>query len=76
MQRVLIVTKEYENFRNHQQAHNNILNELNAKVSQCALLDSHGETAEAYRQLYKRMSELFEEHARLLDDPFIKSTQP
>lgn len=76
MQRLAIVTKEYENFRSHQQAHNNILNELNAKVSQCALLDANGETSEAYRQLYKRMSELFEEHARLLDDPFIKSNRP
>lgn len=76
MRRLSIITKEYENFRSHQQAHDNILNELNTKVSQCALLDAHGETSEAYRQLYIRMSELFEEHARLLDDPFIKSTQP
>ncbi len=76
MRRLSVVTEEYEDFRSHQQAHNNILNELNAKISLCALLDAHGETAEAYRQLYKRMSELFEEHARLLDDPFIKSTQP
>ncbi len=76
MQRLSLVTHEYEDLRSHQQAHNNILNELNAKVSQCALLDAHGETSEAYRQLYIRMSELFEEHARLLDDPFIRSTQP
>ena len=76
MQRLSLVTQEYGDFRSHQQAHNNILNELNAKVSQCALLDANGETSEAYRQLYKRTSELFEEHARLLDDPFLRSTRP
>ncbi len=76
MRRLSLVTHKYEDFRIHQQVHNNILNELNAKVSQCALLDAQGKTSEAYRQLYKRMSELFEEHARLLDEPFIKSTRP
>lgn len=76
MLRQSLFTQEYEDFHSHQQAHNDILNELNAKVSQCALLDAQGKTSEAYRQLYKRMSELFEEHASLLDDPFIKSTQP
>jgi hemerythrin len=76
MLRLSLVTQEYEDFHSHQQAHNKILNELNAKVSQCALLDAHGDTSEAYRQLYKKMSELFEEHALLLDGPFIKTTQP
>lgn len=76
MHRLSLVTDEFDDFLIHQHAHNNILNELNAKVSQCASLDAQGDTAEAYRQLYKRMSQLFEEHARLLDDPFIKSTRP
>ena len=76
MLRLSLVTKKYEDFRIHQQEHNNILNELNAKVGQCASLDAQGKTSDAYRQLYKRMSELFDEHARLLDDPFIRSTWP
>ena len=76
MHRLSLVTDEYDDFRIHQQAHNSILHELNTKVSQCASLDAMGDTAEAYRQLYKRMSELFEEHARLLDGPFIESTKP
>lgn len=75
MLRLSRVTQEFEDFRRHQQAHNNILNELNARVSQCSSLIAHGETAEAYRQLYKRMFELFEEHARLLDGPFIQTNQ-
>jgi len=55
-----LVTEQYEVFY-HQQAHSNILNELNAKVSQCALLDADGETSEAFRQLYGRMLELFKD---------------
>lgn len=67
------VTRKNDDFRRHQQAHNNILYELNAKVSQCAALDANGDTSEAYRQLYKKMSELFEEHALLLDGPHLQS---
>lgn len=76
MLRLSLVTQEHGDFRSHQQAHNSILDELKAKVSQCALLDAHGHTSEAYRQLHKTMSELLEEHARLLDGPFIQSAQP
>ena len=70
------VAKENEDFLNHQQAHGNILHQLNAIVSECAALDARGETAEGYRQLYRRMSELFEEHNRLFDGPFIQSAKP
>jgi hemerythrin len=76
MLRVSLLAQDKEDFRSHQRAHTNILNELKSKVSQCALLDARGDTSEAYRQLYNRMSELFEEHERLLDGPYIKSTQP
>lgn len=76
MRRLSLVTEEYGDIQSHQQAHNKILEELNAKVSQCALLDARGDTSEAYRQLHKKMSELFEEHALLLDGPFIQSAQP
>jgi hemerythrin len=69
------VTKEYEDFRLHQQAHKDILRELNTIVSECASLNLRGETAEGYRQLYWRMSDLFERHDRLFDDPFYKSTK-
>jgi hemerythrin len=76
MLRLSLVTNQYDDLRSHQQAHNKILSELNAKVSQCAALDEQGDTAEAYRQLHKKMSELFEEHARLLDSPFVQANRP
>ena len=76
MLRLSLVTNEHDELRSHQQAHNNILNELHAKISECASLDEQGNTAEAYRQLHKKMLELFEEHARLLDSPFIETSQP
>ena len=46
------------------------------KSANVPALDEQGDTAEAYRQLHKKMSELFEEHARLLDSPFIETNQP
>lgn len=76
MLRLSRVTQEHGDFRSHQQAHNRILDELKAKVSHCALLDAQGDTSEAYRQLHKKMSELFEEHALFLDGPFVRSAQP
>lgn len=69
------IAEEYEQFRRHQQAHAGIMLALHQTVSECSLLDGQGETAEGYRRLYKRMSELLEEHGRLFDDPFIQSTQ-
>ena len=36
MLRLSLVTNEHDDFRSHQQAHNNILSELNAKISECA----------------------------------------
>jgi hemerythrin len=68
------VTEDYEYFRRHQQAHLSVMQELNAIVEQCNSLNKQGETAESYRQLYNRLSQLFEEHDRSFDDPFIQST--
>lgn len=68
------VTQEYEYFRNHHQAHMTIMSELEYLVEQCILVNETGKTAEGYRHLYKRASELFAEHDRSFDDPFILST--
>ena len=68
------VTEEYEYFRNHRQAHTNIMRELNSIISECSSLDKMGKTDESYRQLFKKVSDLFEEHDRSFDDPFIQST--
>ncbi|BCK86794.1 hypothetical protein MIZ01_0560 [Sideroxyarcus emersonii] len=70
------VTEEHEDFRTHQQAHREILHALDTIISECASLDAQGKTAEAYRQLYRRLSEMFNEHDRLFDNPFIQSTKP
>ena len=68
------VTEDYEYFRNHRQAHANIMRELDVIVSECSSLDKMEKTDESYRQFYKRLSDLFEEHDRSFDDPFIQST--
>jgi hemerythrin len=68
------VTKDYEYFRNHRHAHITIMNALEDTIEQCTLVNESGETAEGYRYLYKKASELFAEHDRTFDDPFIQST--
>ncbi len=65
------VNKKDEDFHLHQQAHDNILQKLKAVVSECASHDAQGETAEAYRQLYRKILEQFEEHDRLFDSRYI-----
>src|SRR5664279_3808271 len=65
------VTEKYEYFRIHHQAHIDIMQKLNALVGECSSLDMQGNTAESYRQFYKKLSNLFEEHDRSFDDPFI-----
>lgn len=67
------ISEEYEYFRLHRQAHFNIMRSLKSIVDDCASLDERGITAEGYRQLYEKISTLFEEHGRLFDDPFIQS---
>jgi hemerythrin len=69
------ITEEYEQFRKHQQAHADIMVALRSIVDECSALDEQGKTAEGYRQLYKGVSGLLEEHGRLFDDPFIQSTR-
>jgi len=46
-----------------------------ALVDECLLLGKQNNTADIYRQFYKEISHLFEEHDRTFDDPFIKSTK-
>lgn len=69
------VTKEYEYFRAHRQAHADIIQKLNTLVDKCFSLDNQSNTAEIYRQFYKELSDLFEEHDRTFDDPFLQSTK-
>ena len=69
------VTKEYEYFRNHQQAHADILQKLHALSNECLSLRNKSNPAEIYRQFYKRLTDLFEVHDRSFDDPFLQSTK-
>ncbi len=69
------VTKEYEYFRIHRQAHADIMQKLHALVDECFSLENNNNAAEVYRQFYKELSDLFEEHDRSFDDPFIQSTK-
>lgn len=69
------VTTEYEYFRNHKQAHQTILLDLDRVVSTCRSFKQKGQAAEAYRLLHRNVSKLFAEHDQSFDDPFIQSTQ-
>jgi len=69
------VTVEYKYFRTHRQAHDNIMQELKSIAGECNSLDKLERTAEGYRHFYKKISDLFEEHDRCFDDPFIQSTK-
>jgi len=65
----------YEHFRLHRQAHANIMRELNSMVSEYSSVDKLEKKYESYRKFYKKLSDLFEEHDRCFDDPFIQSTK-
>ena len=69
------VTEEYKYFRLHHQAHEDILQNLNILVEQYLSLENLSNIANVYREFHKKLSNIFEEHDQLFDDPFIESTQ-
>ncbi len=69
------VTEDYGYFRTHHQAHEDILKKLIALRGESLSLDGQGRTDEGYRQFYKKLSDILEEHDRSFDDPFIQSTK-
>ncbi len=69
------VTKDYEYFRLHHQAHVEIMQKLNALVDQCFSLDKNTDTGSVYRQFHQTLSELFTQHDQAFDDPCIDSTK-
>jgi len=68
------VTSDSEYFCIHQQAHVDLLQKLYALSDECLSLRNEGNTAEIFRRFHKTLSDLFEEHDRNFDDPFIEST--
>jgi len=69
------VTKECEFFRIHQQAHADILHKMDTLVGECFSLGKQSYNAKIYSQLYKKLSDMLEEHDRDFDDPFINFTK-
>lgn len=63
------------NFHSHLLAHVNISRKLQGILEESILLNKNGETAEGFRQLYEKVSELFALHDRMFDDPFIRQTE-
>jgi len=68
------VTEDSEYFRNHHLAHADLLQQLYALSDKCLLLRNNGNTADIFSQFHKTLKDLFEEHDRDFDDPFIEST--
>jgi len=69
------VTEKYEYFRNHHQTHADILQKLHALDDECLSLRNKGNPPEIYRQFNEKISDLFVEHDRNFDDPFLQSTK-
>ncbi len=69
------VTEDYEYFRNHSLAHNEIMRKLNALLVECYQFDKEGDTVSSYRKLFTSLVTIFENHDATFDDPFIESTK-
>lgn len=69
------VTEDYEYFRVHRQAHEHILQKLDEMVENCLSKSAQQNTAEIYRQFHHCLLDMFDEHDRNFDDPFIESTK-
>lgn len=67
------VTKDYQYFSYHHQAHVDLILRLQALSDEYLLIRNEGNIAEIYRQVYEKITDMFEEHDRLFDDPFIES---
>lgn len=70
----LHITKQHELFRLHQEAHDGILEKLNAYVNDWTSIASSKNTHIIYGQFYKVLSNLLNEHDHKFDTPFIRFT--
>ena len=69
------VSKDYEYYRFHHQAHIDLMQNLQALADEYLSIRNKGNIAEIYRRFYDKISNLFEQHDHLFDDPFIESTK-
>jgi hemerythrin len=69
------ITNEYEYFSYHHQAHVNLMLRLQALSDEYLSMRNESYIGEIYRHFYEKITDMFEEHDRLFDDPFIESTR-
>lgn len=75
IRRRLHASADTGHFHSHHQAHANLTRELHEIFTGSVSLSKRGETAEGFRQLYKKMSELFALHDKMFDAPFVRQTE-
>lgn len=61
-----------ERFRLHQQEHDKLLREMESLMRRLSTESERGHTAVAIREFYHRVTELFGEHVRTFDDPYMR----
>jgi hemerythrin len=69
------VTKDYEYFSFHHQAHVDLMLRLQALSDEYLSTRDESYIGEIYRHLYEKITDMFEEHDHNYDDPFITSTK-
>jgi hemerythrin len=69
------VNENYEYFQFHHQAHIDLMQNLQALADEYLSIRDKENIAGVYRHYYEKISDLFEQHDRLFDDPFITSTK-
>jgi hemerythrin len=69
------VTVEYEYYRLHRESHYDLMQKLHALTDECFSLRNKSKPPEIYHKFYESLSDLFKEHNRSFDDPFLQSTK-
>jgi hemerythrin len=69
------ITRQYEYFHIHKQAHEDVMQKLQGLADECLSLRDETNVAEIYVKFYDKISDLFEKHDRFFDVPFIASTK-
>lgn len=71
----LLAMEDSPYYRQHQEEHASLMREMRTLMQESAALSEQGNTAQAIRQLYSRVTARFGEHARLYDTPFLRAAQ-
>ena len=68
-------TNECEYFSYHHEAHVNLMLRLQALSYEYLSMKNENYIGEIYRLFYEKITDMFEEHDHLFDNPFIESTR-